>query len=299
MLSMVQRGHPWAVLLAVIVAAPATADVVHLANGRSFEGVVAELGEERLRIRFDFGEIAIPRHLVTRVEKTSSALAEFEGRWAALAGRAGAGGADWLELARWARAAGLDRAAAQAALRAVELEPDVPGAAPLLTALGLVLDEGSGQWLRHEEAMARRGLVPFRGTWVEREEVSAVLAAEARTVAAEATAEREARLARAVELLALAQLAEATAARDPVAGLPLYGWPVFVSPVFVPVKVPRRPPPLAPGQDDVLHDLLHRNPGSLLPVGDPGRVVRSRFSFPAQHGTRTAHPMISSQGPDR
>jgi hypothetical protein len=104
------------------------------------------------------------------------------------------------------------------------------------------------------------------------------LAAEARERENLATSYRDDRLTRAVELLALAQLAEATTARPPMIGVPLYGFPVVVSPGFVHVKQHVTPLPWAPGQRDVLDDLLHRNPGSLLPVGDPSRVIRSRFS---------------------
>lgn len=278
MVTMSAYGRAWGLLVAGIVAAPAAADVVHLANGRQFEGVVASASGDSVRIRFEFGEIALPARLVASVEKGGSALAEFEERYAALAGRGTASAEDWLELARWARARGLDHGAARAALQAVEFTPEPEGAAALLAALGLVRDEASGQWLRYEEAMSRQGLVPFRGAWVTRAEAAALLAAEAREREELATAYRDDRLTRAVELLALAQLAEATTAWPPVIGVPLFGFPVVVSPGFVHVRPHVTPLPWAPGQEDVLDDLLHRNPGSLLPVGDPRRVIRSRFS---------------------
>ncbi len=278
---MTERGTAWTLLLASLVAPPAAADAVHLANGRTLEGVVAREADGTVRIHLEFGEIALPAHLVLRIEKEASALAEFEARWAELALRADASGEEWLELARWARAAGLDHGAGQAALRAAEFAPESGPAGALLASLGFLRDEGSGQWLRYEEAMVRSGRVLYAGTWVAAAELAAREAAEARARQESLSADREDRLTRAVELLVLAQVAETTAERSSGMGIPLYAYPFVVSSVFVPVKPHHAPLPWARGQAGVLDDLLRRNPGSLLPVGEPGRVTRSRFSSPA------------------
>ncbi len=268
---------PRLLAVAFAVAGPVAADVVHLNNGRKFEGVIAEVGAERVLVRFEFGDLAVPRRLVARVEKGSSALLEFEARRTTLAGRPEARAEDWLELARWALAAGLEHAAAQAALTAVQLDPELAGAAALLGQLGYLQDETSGQWLRYEEAMSRKGYIQFRGSWMPGSEAAAILDAEAREAAERAVAQREDRLTEVVELLALAELAEAS--RPPQIGVPVYSYPVVAIPGFFPHfhrKKPLVPP--SPQARDVLDDLLHRNPGSLLPVGDPLSRIRTRFS---------------------
>ncbi|MGH9464614.1 MAG: hypothetical protein ACRD0X_03140 [Thermoanaerobaculia bacterium] len=273
----------------VALATPAWGDVVHLVNGRKLEGVIAEVGEQRVLIRLEFGDLALPRAMVARVERADSALLEYQARRAMLTAQ-GAGPEQWLELARWARDAGLEHAAAQAALRAVELAPGSAEAAGLLTALDFLEDEATGQWLPFEEAMSRRGYVTFHGAWISREEATAALAAEAQHERERATADREGRLARAVELLAVAQVAGARSGPPyPPWGTPVWGYPVAVFPGFIdldvgrPIKVPMRPQgaPSLPSRG-ALDDLLHRNPGSLLPVGEPARHLRSSFSKPGE-----------------
>lgn len=253
----------------------ARADTVHLANGRSFEDVVARIEGDRVLIRFDYGEMGVPRSSVTRIDTGSSELALFEERWRALAGaRAGAGATadEWLDLARWARASGLDHGAGRAALRASAQDPELEGLAPLLGALGFVREEESGAWLPADEVMVRQGWVRRGAGWISPEEAAAERAALERAAAERRVAEREERMLQAMELLTLARLAEELRPPPPRVGLPIY--PVVVIPGRGGHHRDRFGGlPGIPADRETWDDLLHRNPGSLLPVGPdrPGR----------------------------
>lgn len=254
-----------------VAAAAAAADVVHLTNGRKLEGVLAESGVDRVRIRLEFGEIEVPANMVARVERSDSALREYQERRAALlAGQAGA--AEWTALARWARDAGLDHAAAEAALRAIELEPDAAGASGLLGALGYLRDEVTGQWLPYAEAMSRQGYRNVRGTWLSSDEAAALEATEERARREAASAQRDDRLAQAIEMLALAQLADSYQAYPPHAVTwvtPVWGFPVLPG-VGGGHFEPGPTPCLRCG---IRRDGLPlRNPGSLLPVSGGGHA---------------------------
>lgn len=290
--------RPAAFLAALVgLAGAAAADTVVLANGRSFEGVEARVDGERVRIRFDYGEMAVPLATVARIERGSTALARFEERWRALAsGEAAA--ADWLDLARWAHAQGLDHGAARAAQRAAALDPDLEGVGALLAGLGFVREETTGAWMPVDELMARRGWVRQGTGWVAPEEAAAQRAAVAREEANRRAAVREERVLRTMEMLALAELAERTEPEPPAVGLPLY--PVLAVPGF-PGHGRRHDGDFDHHRRDdrrTLDDLLHRNPGSLLPVGthaprrspgslitvEPGRRNHGGYADPRDDG---------------
>ena len=184
----------------LLLPAAALADDVHLNNGGVFEDVLAAWEGDQLRVRMPSGELRLPRSSVARVVEKSGGEAEYLRRAEALRrGRAGA--ADWLELARWARAEGLPRAAREAALEAAEREPRLAGLAPLLEGYGMVLHTEAGRWITYEESMRRQGFVRYEGQWISRVE-HAELERAAAEAAAAARADRMERAAAETRLAA-------------------------------------------------------------------------------------------------
>lgn len=163
------RGTALTLVLAVI-AAPGGADTVVLANGNSYEGVVAEIGEQRVTVRLAFGTIVLPAEQVDRVDKSVSPLEVYLERREELEGRDVQDASSWFALAEWARRHGLPQAARAAALEAAGLEPGLPGLGDILEPAGYRFDEELGRWLELDEYMARRGLVRSGDGWITREE---------------------------------------------------------------------------------------------------------------------------------
>ncbi|MEZ6187220.1 MAG: hypothetical protein R3F62_19685 [Planctomycetota bacterium] len=200
------------------LAAPfASADVVHLKDGRSLEGVV-ERTADAVIVKHKLGEVTIPLSDVVRVEATADAKDELERLRDSLA----KGTADErYRFAVYAREHGFEDEALRAFYDVLRVDTNHPGAR---AALGYVQHEG--QWVTLEDKYRSQGLVPYRGEWVSPEEKNEriVAAREARLETerlkaetkrlereerrAEREAEREARR----ERLALAK-AEAQAAQ--------------------------------------------------------------------------------------
>jgi len=260
------------------------ADVVHLTNGRSMEGVVLEETPEQVLLRLPFGEIGLPRASVQRIERGRSPLEEYLERSAALARQPGRA-VEWLELALWAEQHGLDHSAREATLIAARLEPGLPGLVPLMTAQGYEYEENLAIWLPHEELMRRRGYVLSNGRWLSPSQAVALKRAQQAFAASELERQRQERLARAMEMMVLAQMAQAEEARrlreeavTPVYGLPLWGgYPVVVAPGYWP-RPPLRPEhqrtghgnrprhSKSPSRDSHRDAIVSRPPGSLIPV---------------------------------
>jgi hypothetical protein len=277
-------------LLALALALPVAADDVHLTNGKVFTGVVARVEGETVAIHLPNGTLRLPAGRVERIERAATALEEYLARRRALVeGEAGAG--DWLALARWARARGLDSGFREAARRAAAADPGLPELAPLMAELGFVR-EGPGPWLLPDELMARRGYVRHGDSWVTPGERAELLAAEAAAHRARLEARRDQRRDAVLADLAAAVRAQAEAdarreaRRDPGAayGVP---WAYTVSgyyvPVVVPVPVPipqppHQPPPAPPADPAPPAGVHHRNsftdrvPGSLGNAFIPGRL---------------------------
>jgi len=206
-----------AILLGVLPGAPLLGDDVYLKNGRSFENVVAEVGDEQVRVHMPGGVVSLPRSAVDRVEKSDSSFAEYSRRKQDLESRARGprppGAGDWLELARWARLNNLPQAAREAALKAAVINPREAGLAGLLRGFGYVYEESLDRWIPYDDAMRLHGMVQEGGTWVSREEHAARLLAErdqreqqaARGAAAAAAARDEAAAAMLQAQAALAQ----------------------------------------------------------------------------------------------
>jgi hypothetical protein len=186
-----------AILLAVLPGAPLLGDDVYLKNGRSFENVVAEVGDEQVRVHMPGGVVSLPRSAVDRVEKSDSSFAEYSRRKQELESRARGprppGAGDWLELARWARLNNLPQAAREAALKAAVINPREAGLAGLLRGFGYVYEESLDRWIPYDDAMRLHGMVQEGGTWVSREEHAARLLEQREQQAARAAAATAAR----------------------------------------------------------------------------------------------------------
>lgn len=271
-----------ALLFGLLPMAPAWADTVYLANGRTFENVIAETTETEVKIRMPGGSLSLPRSHVLRVEASDSNFAEYMRRKEAI--RRSTSAADWLALAQWAKRQGLEQGAREAALAAASLDPKIEGLAPLMRSHGYVLDAQLDRWIPYADSMRRRGFVFADGQWLSREENAARQRARdeeierrraerAATQAAQATqAVREVELALAnLELRQRLRRTEET----PVAGLPVY---VYPGSWFIPPTPPchtcgnepgprPEPPPSPrprPQQPREHHGVFHV-PGSLLP----------------------------------
>ena len=109
-----------ALLLGLAPLAPAWGDTVYLANGRTFENVIAKTTETEVKIRMPGGSLSLPRSHVLRVESSDSDFAEYLRRKEAI--RRSASAADWLALAQWAKRQGLEQGAREAALAAAHLD---------------------------------------------------------------------------------------------------------------------------------------------------------------------------------
>jgi len=302
-------------LLAAAATLPLRADTVRLKNGRAYEGVIAERTAQGVRVQLAFGHIIIPADQVTAIEEAPSALATYLERKAALDARADTKAIDWLELARWSKVHEFPSASREAALLAAELDPRLPGLDALLRPLGLVYEEALGRWIPFAESMARRGLVPWNGEWVTREEQRARSEEERRLAAArsqEAASRRladaadamrrtEERLARRDEMLrrdALAQREAFLSGSMPVVYGPVMTFPGFWMPPVVVVVNPSPPgQPTPPGQGqppqvapshNTYGRLQSRQPGSLLPVYGEPIVSPDQHHLPAPGTSATS-----------
>lgn len=181
-------GLVFAGVCACLSAAAAHGEDVVLTNGRVFRGVTARVENGTVRIEMPGGTVGFPVSSVLRIDASSSAYRVYRERHAALASATPpATAAQWLELAEWAKAQGLDGAAREAALIAARLDPQVAGLPALLGELGYVFDRDQGAYLSIDEAMARAGKVFYDGAWVTSAE---------RTARENAAAERSAAASR-------------------------------------------------------------------------------------------------------
>lgn len=290
-------------LAAAALALPAAADDVHLTNGNVFENVVARIEGEQVVVQMRGGALRLPASRVARIERRESALTEYLERRQEIAADRGAGAADWLALARWARDRGLESSFREAARKAATLEPDLAGLPPLMQALGYVRDEAGGPWLLPDELMARRGYVRYGDSWITAGERAELLRAESARAERAREASRDASRDRALEQLAAAARAQAEAARareerelaERTYAVPVvYSVPFWFVPIAVPVPVPvpGEPPVAAP--QPPLHGRggTHRGgferrvPGSLGSAFIPGRLNPEAAPPPGRLGPR-------------
>jgi len=276
------------VALSILTSAPALADTVYLTNGRSFEGVLAEVSGSKVNIRMQGGVLSLPLSQVSRIENSDSSLAQYLVRRDALTRSAVPTGAGWLELAVWAQAKGMAQASREAALTAARIDPHLPGLSDLMRQHGYVLDESLGNWILYGESMRRKGFVQSNGEWVARAELEAAERARdaerEQMAARRMEAQRAAREDRLAELTALA-LAREVRRADPPPAMSYYPSVIIVPgfvPAPIPVPVPQDPggtpaPRPRPRDEDLnLRSTFTRVPGSLI----PGRYPSSGSSNP-------------------
>lgn len=259
---------PAVLLLIAALAAPALGDTVYLVNGNKFEEVVAERGLDAVRIRMPHGEIVLPARVVDRVEASPSTWRRYDERESALhRGRATA--AEWLELARWADEVGYERGMTRALLRAAEMEPGLEGLAALMGRIGHVRDDDSGEWLSEETYMRRRGYRLWGGHWLPREEYEDRYRAHREAESRRREDERQERIARAIEALAVAQLSrgaerqpdpEPVETRGPLVAVYSGSYFSFAAAPVATTSGERNP------EQATYEDLVRRQPGSLLPL---------------------------------
>ena len=291
-----------ALLLALLFHAPASADTVYLANGRTFEGVIAEVGDSEVKIRMAGGSLSLPKSHVARVEPSDSDLAAYLRRKEALRRNGEAKAADWLALARWARSEGLAHGVREAALIAADLDPHLEGLAPLLRGHGYVLDEQLDRWVPYNDYMRRRGFVLSGGQWITREENAARVraqeeeAARSRADRAAARAAQATQAVREVELeLARLELRDRVRREEqPPAyyggGMPVYVYPGFWPPFPVPVPPchghgcgGNQPEPPGPPHHRPPHRTI-RDDGRGSYTHVPGSLIPGRLAPISKHG---------------
>jgi len=279
-------------LLLLLVPAGALADDVHLTNGGVFEDVLAEWQGDSLRVRMPGGELRLARSSVERVVETTGGQAEYLRRAEALrAGRAGA--AAWLDLARWARAEGLGRAAREAALEAGERDPRLAGLAPLLEGYGLVLHGEAGRWITHEESMRRQGFVRYDGRWITRREHAELerAAAEEAAVARAEIERRRVERAAAEARLAAAQL---ELERERLVTAQTLAPPVYYAPVYYPPFV------VVPGPNVFGYFFTFTVVGHFLAFRGARRAVSEvRWSVERDAALTAIGHAVSASAPDR
>lgn len=225
-------------LLLSLCAVPVLADDVYLANGRKFEGVIAETTDSEVRIQMQGGVLSLPLTQVARVEKGESSLAEYLRRKEALQRDPRALASHWLDLARWAQTEKLQHGTREAALKAAELDPRLDGLGPILRGFGYVYDDQIDRWIPYADSMRRRGFVLANGQWITRQEYeAAVRVQEEEASRRRAAREEAARAAREDRLAALTELAlvrEVTGSERRDSGGPLLVYPgYFFPPLFV------------------------------------------------------------------
>jgi hypothetical protein len=150
--------------LCLAFAAPAAADMVHLKNGKTLEGVVTRTAKG-VQVEQRFGTVLIPHGEVEKIELRQTPEQVLAERLAEL--KAGdAEGA--LDLASFCLEHELTKAARELALeRVLPHAPDDRRLHHLLRALDFHLERG--QWLPPEVYYPRKGFVRHKGAWITHE----------------------------------------------------------------------------------------------------------------------------------
>ena len=153
-------------LCTVVLPGLVRADDVLLANGRSYEGVVAEAMTDGVHIQLSFGEIVLASDQVARIDKKESALSSYLERRDRLRAAPSPTADQWLALARWAWANGFAEGVREAGMLAAGLDPELDDLHALLHPLGYRFDTVVREWVDEEEFMARQGLAFDGGEWI-------------------------------------------------------------------------------------------------------------------------------------
>jgi len=259
-------------ICSALVGIPAFADDVYLKNGRVFEDVITEVGDNSVRIYLAFGEMSVALDSIERIEQSISSLEGYQSRYQALLDEPRASAGEWLELSRWARSHGNEHGARQAALEAAARNPQEPGLSEVMATLDFVFEPSLGRWISFEEGMRLRGFDKVDGEWLSADQRLARSQAAAEAARAR-EADEDRRLTRAFMALAAAKMAEpqqpAVVVTQPV------GW--WSNP-FVwrhPGHRPRRH--VRPDHPTAI-PIEVRQPGSLFPIARHGGVAAGSAS---------------------
>jgi len=238
-------------LTAVLAAAPASSDEIHLVGGGRVSGRVVERTATRVAIETGPGRVTLPLSRVERIVEGRSALEAFTERAADLEAGDVAG---WAELAHWVEERDLLTQARFAWQRVLATDPGHPEANA-----GLGRVPVGGEWMSAEDAYRARGYVSYEGRWLTpAEHEAAVREREADEAATRGLRESDLRVqeaeARVREAEARAREAEA-AADQTTAGIPIgygygYGFGGFVPPyrpAHHPARASRHDGPRRPG----------------------------------------------------
>ena len=161
-----------AILGGLLLASGASADIVHLKDGRKVEGTVVEQTDKKVVVQTKFGVNEFKASEVERVEEMATPKEEFKKRLAAAEGDAGA----IYKLYVWAKGQGLKSDAKKALREVVKIDPDHENARKLL---GYV--KFGDRWVSEKEKakleadavrkeMEAKGLVLHKGEWITPEE---------------------------------------------------------------------------------------------------------------------------------
>ncbi len=155
------RRFAFAALVAVASVPAAVADVVHLRDGRTVEGLVIEFPDE-VEIEGRHGSVRLSRAQIERIEKKLVPWIEYERRLAAMA----AGDAEaHYQLAVYCKENGLKTEAQVEFSSTVECDPNHSGAR-----LALGFKKAGNHWLTQDEFMSEAGFVKYLGEWMKPEE---------------------------------------------------------------------------------------------------------------------------------
>ena len=154
-------------------------------------------------------------------------------------------------------------------------------------------------WIPIDELMRRRGFVLSQGRWLSPAQVAALQRSQQAAQARELDSQRQDRLARAMEMMVLARMAEAEESRQwreeaqtQSYGLPLWGgYPVVIPPNYRPGFPVHYPQPHRPGRGRSAnenkrypggshrHPEIHRTPGG-RPLATHTQSHRGGFQEP-------------------
>jgi|GEM_PF-5834887 len=170
-----------------ILAAPYAvhADTVYLTNGNTLEGRV-RYENGRVIVEQSAGEVILDKSKVEHVEKSRTALDDFDDRTRALERKEKPSAQDWGDLAQFAALKKLRNQALQSWAKALEADPNFE---PAHKALGHVKYEG--RWMSPEDANGARGLVRHDGAWITPEAQADIQRMQVEASAERARAESE------------------------------------------------------------------------------------------------------------
>lgn len=146
-----------ALVTAVCLLTPATADLIQLKDGRKILGKAKKVGD-KLVIEGAYGSTEVPLEEVVDWQTKSPAEKDYETRLAKIDEKDADG---FYRLGTWAKRQGMSTQAKSCFLRAVAIKTDHIGAR---TSLGFV--DYKGEWVKAEVKYRAQGLIRFKGQWM-------------------------------------------------------------------------------------------------------------------------------------